>query len=362
MRLGFNKKDMIIYQAYKQTQNAHLVAKKFNLSYKKTIEIINYFSNLERMKRFRNEGMFQFDLSRSESLIIDGDKIKANNNKKGYYRDKEGNLIRLWIGAIVDDLTSNLYFQYFILKGGENFLNLVNVLFTLLKKEENILKPFGIPKMLLIDNASGFKKENKFKEIMEKKLGVKVIYQNPNHPQTKGKVERAIRTIKQTFEKDLLLSNFEGTLEELNELAKKFCHNLNIQKEMRFLPSYVLDFDFEEVISLFFDNILQRKVNKGIVNINNRIYYLQNGISTNYLKCFEYNGKVYAILNNSIVELNEGFETIKPLTFEFNNVEFDKKTITEKEFEITSRVIFLNNAKKLKLKKKEEDDFKFCFE
>jgi hypothetical protein len=131
---------------------------------------------------------------------------------------------------------------------------------------------------------------------------------------------------------------------------------------MRFLPSYVLDFDFEEVISLFFDNILQRKVNKGIVNINNRIYYLQNGISTNYLKCFEYNGKMYAILNNSIVELNEGFETIKPLTFEFNNVEFDKKTITEKEFEITSRVIFLNNAKKLKLKKEKGNDFKLCFE
>lgn len=361
MKLGFNKKDMIIiYQAYKQTQNARLVSKKFNLSYKKTIKIINYFSNLERIKRFRNEGMFQFDLSRSENLIIDGDKIKANNNKKGYYRDKEGNLIRLWIGAIVDDLTSNLYFQYFVLRGGENFLNLVNVLFTLLKKEE-ILKPFGLPKMLLIDNASGFKKENKFKEIMEKKLGVKVIYQSPAHPQSKGKVERAIRTIKQTFEKDLLLSNFEGTLEELNELAKKFCHNINIQKEMRFLPSYVLDFDFEEVISLFFDNILERKVNKGMVNVNNRIYYIPNGISTNYLKCFEYNRKVYAILNNSIVELNEGFETIKPLTFD--NVEFDKKTITEEEFELTSRVIFLNNAKKLKLKKKEEDgDFKLCFE
>jgi len=71
---------------------------------------------------------------------------------------------------------------------------------------------------------------------------------------------------------------------------------------------------------------------------------------------------VYAILNNSIVELNEGFETIKPLTFEFNNVEFDKKTITEKEFEITSRVIFLNNAKKLKLKREKGNDFKLCFE
>lgn len=352
---------MMIYSAYKEVKNIKLISERFGINYKKAIKIIKIARRtFERTKRFRRElpgELFQFDLTRS-TLSIKDNKIIADN-KSNYYRRKE-EIIRLWIGVIVDDATSNIYFQYSTLNGGESYINLVKIITELLSSpNDKLLRPFGLPKALLVDNASGFKKDNKFREVFEK-LGVKVIFSKPNNPQTKGKVERAIRTIKERFEKDLFMSGFEGSLEELNELAKKFCHSFNMKKEKKFIPLFVKTIEKDKFLELFF-NLKEKKIYKGYLEINGKFYYIPFPLKEEKVLYFIYENKVFVYCGNNIIELSNDFEnsTIKL----FNIQQKTEKTLTEIEFEEFKKknIIFLS-FNKAKREEKKEEKIKFSWE
>ncbi len=302
MKRKFKDMQSIARAVQKHAGNMKLVSQKCDIPYSTIRKAIQQSKARERIVRFRREipgSLFQFDLSRSRHLILhkDGTIEAANTNAKGYYRDKEGSLVRLWIGAIVDDATSNLRFQYFILRGGESFINLISILYALLSCEfVEMPLPCGLPRQILIDRSSGFKSGN----FVEKLKGTVEVIQS-QQARTKGKVERAFRTIKSTFEADLLGSNWKGTIDELNRLALRFSVAFNKAKDRHFLPAHVRDPRL--LLSALLD-IREKQVDRGVLEVDGSFYYLPEGFGEKRVRYFVHEGEVFAILKNSIVKLS----------------------------------------------------------
>lgn len=282
--------------------NMRLVSRKYGIPYTAVRKAVQQSQARERITRFRRQtpgSLFQFDLSRSRYLILhrDGTIEAADTTSKGYYRDKEGKLIRLWIGAIVDDATSNLRFQYFILEGGESFINLISVLYSLLSVPPEMPLPYGLPRQLLIDRSSGFAwNDHYFARSLSKHM--RVIF--AQKAQTKGKVERQFRTIKSTFEADLLGSGWRGTIDELNRLALQFSIAFNKEKEKHFTPN-VKNPDI--LLSSLF-RIRTKQAHRGILEVDGNFYYLPQGFAESRIRYFVHEGQVFAIVKNSIVKLS----------------------------------------------------------
>jgi hypothetical protein len=72
----------------------------------------------------------------------------------------------------------------------------------------------GKPKRILLDNAKTFRSSNL--EVMCAELGVKLNFCRPRRPQGKGKIERFIRTVKESFCSEAKKAANITTLEELN--------------------------------------------------------------------------------------------------------------------------------------------------
>lgn len=127
---------------------------------------------------------------------------------------------KLLLASVVDDRSGTMYQEYFS-SDGENALMALRFLFNAMAPKKQKDFPFqGIPKMLYLDNGP-VAKSLVFRRVMEQ-LGVQVLTHLPQGSdgrrttaRSKGKVERAFRTIQDGFE-TLYHFHKPQTLDEAN--------------------------------------------------------------------------------------------------------------------------------------------------
>lgn len=137
----------------------------------------------------------------------------------------------LFIANVTDDKSGALYSEY-IQADGEDALTALKFLFKAMSPKKTTNQNMqGIPKMLYIDNGP-FAKRQVFRRAMEL-LGVEVRTHLPRGKdgrrttaRSKGKVERANRTVKDSFE-TLLHFHHPETLTQANDWLKNYTHQYN---------------------------------------------------------------------------------------------------------------------------------------
>lgn len=145
-----------------------------------------------------------------------------------------GHLDRLYLIALLDDNSRFIVAaEYFKDQKGINAIKMIR----------NAVLAYGRPNQILADNGTQFKNllgelGTKYTRLLEI-LDIKPIFAKPNHPQTKGKLERWFGTVKQMFLTEARLNvkiNPQYTLTEFNHMFKNWVNWYNTEKPHRSLP------------------------------------------------------------------------------------------------------------------------------
>lgn len=180
-----------------------------------------------------------------------------------------------------------------MIMGYEFFLN--DNAINMQKVFKNAVKTYGIPKKLFVDNGSSF--DNKQLSFICASLGVELIHAKPYSPESKAKIERTFRTIKDGWMRCTNWNNFKS-LSDVNESLKTFIYNEYINKihsstnetpnqrwhnefkNIRFLDEKFID-------DAFMHRIIRTVRNDRTVKINNDYYevpfkYIRQNIELRY--------------------------------------------------------------------------------
>lgn len=159
--------------------------------------------NIER-RMFEMENVndcWQADTSDGPYIIID--KIKYRTKLIMFIDDKS----RLITG-----------FEFFL---NDNAINMQKVF-------KNAIKTYGKPKRLFVDNGGPY--DNKQLFLICASLGIELIHAKPYSPESKAKIERSFRTIKDGWMRCCDWNEFK-TLDEINKSLKDFIYNEYINKK-----------------------------------------------------------------------------------------------------------------------------------
>ncbi len=203
-----------------------LLKKEFPNTTPSLSTIYKYFheQGLVYKNRNRRQGYIKFERSKPNDLWqIDIAGVQT-----------VGHLEKLYLIALLDDNSRFIVAaEYFKDQKGLNVLKTVR----------NAVMAYGRPNQILADNGTQFKNligelGTKYTKLLEL-LDIKPIFAKPNHPQTKGKLERWFGTVKQMFLGEARLKikrNPEYTLTEFNQMFKKWVNWYNTEKPHRSLP------------------------------------------------------------------------------------------------------------------------------
>jgi len=142
------------------------------------------------------------------------------------------------------------------------------------------IKKYGVPKKLFVDQGGPYK--NKQLRMITASLGINLIHARPFSGESKGKVERYFRTIKDNFVNCTDWNKF-NSLDELNQefyiyLNEKYQNKKHSSIKMTPRERYKKDLDLikympDEKIEKCFLNRISRKVRKdATIKIENRFY------------------------------------------------------------------------------------------
>lgn len=233
-----------------------------------------------------------------------------------------------------------------MIMGYEFFLN--DNAINMQKVFKNAIKTYGKPKRLFVDNGGPY--DNKQLSLICASLGIELIHAKPYSPESKAKIERSFRTIKDGWMRCTDWNSF-NTLEEVNNSLKHFIYNEYINKvhsstketpNERWHNEYKdITFLDEEFIEECFLHRIKRKVRKDrTIKINNDYYevpykYLGKDIEIRYdpnnLKevfIFENNKKiekcnlVNKVINSKIKRKN---------TIDYSKVINDERNVIDKD-------------------------------
>jgi transposase InsO family protein len=145
-----------------------------------------------------------------------------------------GHLEKLYLIALLDDNSR-------FVVAAEHFTNQKGI--NVIKMIRNAVLAYGRPNQILADNGTQFKNllgelGTKYTRLLEI-LDIKPIFAKPNHPQTKGKLERWFGTVKQMFlteARHKIKLNSHYTLTEFNQMFKNWVNWYNTEKPHRSLP------------------------------------------------------------------------------------------------------------------------------
>lgn len=248
----------LIYQ--KLIEEGYFKNKKSSLSsvlrYIKDNNLKKPQDKLEETKAFEMEyanTMWQADTSYFPSIKI--------NNKK----------TRIYLIAILDDASRHVVHAEFFLND-----NAINVQIALKKA----VSKYGIPKMFFLDNGGPYK--NGQLEIICASLGITKIHTKVRKPESKAKIERFFKTVKDTWIYSIDWSKF-NSLESVNTefnlyLSEKYTHkvhsSLNMSPKERYMSDYErFKFIPKDKIDEFFLHRVTRKVKKdSTVNIKTNLF------------------------------------------------------------------------------------------
>ncbi len=200
---------------------------------------------------------------------------------------------------------------------GEFFFNdnAVNMQ-TVFKKS---ISKYGVPKKLFVDNGKSYRNAQLFSICAS--LGIELIHAKPYSPESKGKIERSFRTIKDNWMNGINWNDY-CSLEELNEdfnkyLNEKYTNLIHSSIETTPRARYLENIDkikfvpIEELDNHFLHRVIRKVNNDATVQLNSNqfevpVKYIGQKINIRYSpidldKAFVFNK------NNKIVE------TIYPL-------------------------------------------------
>ncbi len=145
-----------------------------------------------------------------------------------------GHLGKLYLVALLDDCSRFIPAAFYV--KDEKSIRIMALL-------KQAFIEYGRPNQILADNGTQFKNtigeiNTKYARLL-KTLGVEPIFARPNHPQTKGKLERWFGTVIKMF---LLEARYyvkqhpETILSQFNDIFQKWLHWYNFEKSHRSLP------------------------------------------------------------------------------------------------------------------------------
>lgn len=203
---------------------------------------LKYIPTIER-KQFEMEysnDCWQADTSHGPIIKIDGRKVQT------------------YLIQIIDDASR-------LIVGCEFFLNDNAINFQYVLKQA--IKTYGIPKRLFVDNGTPYK-NLQFQTICAT-LGTVLIHAKPYSPESKGKIERSFRTIKDNFINCTDWNSF-SSLEDLNERYYNYVNteynnhyhsSIENTPRNRFMKDYdLIKFIPEVVLEEYFLHTFRRKV------------------------------------------------------------------------------------------------------
>ena len=142
-----------------------------------------------------------------------------------------GHLEKLYLIALLDDNSRFIVAaEYFKNQKGINIINIIR----------NAVLAYGRPNQIVADNGTQFRNligelGTKYTRLLEI-LNIIPIFAKPNHPQTKGKLERWFGTVKQMFlgEARFKVKQIpDYTLTEFNQIFKNWVDWYNTEKPHR---------------------------------------------------------------------------------------------------------------------------------
>jgi transposase InsO family protein len=145
-----------------------------------------------------------------------------------------GHLGKLYLIALLDDHSRFIVAaEYFKTQKGINVIKVIR----------DAVLAYGRPNQILADNGTQFRNiigelGTKYTKLLEG-LDIKPIFAKPNHPQTKGKLERWFGTIKQMFlveARFYIKTHPKYSLPDFNLLLKNWLDWYNSKKPHRSLP------------------------------------------------------------------------------------------------------------------------------
>ena len=245
-----------------------------------------------------------------------GPYITINNQK---YRTK--------LIMFIDDKSRMIMgFDFFL---NDNAVNMQKVL-------KLAIKTYGKPKRLFVDNGTPY--ANKQLSLICATLGIELIHAKAYSPESKGKIERSFRTIKDGWMRCIDWNNFKS-LEEVKESLQNFLYDEYINKvhsSTNETPNVRWHNEFDKVINLdekFIDESflhrLERKVrNDRTIKLDNSYYevpfkYVGQTIEIRYdpidLK------EVYIFENNNKLEKCEIIDKVSNSKIKRkNNIDYSK--------------------------------------
>ena len=195
----------------------------------------------------------------------------------GPYITIDGKKYRTYLIHFIDDNSRLVVGHGFYLNDSA-----INVQKTLKKA----IKTYGIPKQIYLDNGKSYKNEQL--SLIGARLGIKLTHTHPYDPESKGKVERCFKTIKDGWMNAKNWNNFKS-IEDLEKDYEEYLFNDYINKEHRELgdtPNNVWHKGIEktkwrrleeEKIEEAFMHEIKRKVSKdGVISINNELYEVES--------------------------------------------------------------------------------------
>lgn len=171
----------------------------------------------------------------------------------------DGRKVQTYLIQIIDDASRMIVGAQFFLN--DNSVNLQIVL-------KQAIKTYGKPKRIFADNGTPYK--NIQFETICANLGTVLIHAKPYSPESKGKIERSFRTIKDNFQNCTDWTKF-ASLEDLNDqyynyvqsdYNNHFHTSINDTPRNRFMKDYdIIKFiESPEVLEEYFLHSLERKV------------------------------------------------------------------------------------------------------
>ena len=150
----------------------------------------------------------------------------------------DGKKVQTYLIQLIDDASRLIVGYKFFLK--DNALN-----FQLVLKEA--IKTYGIPKRIFVDNGTPYKNQQLMSICAS--IGTTIIHAKPYSPESKAKIERSFRTVKDNFINCKDWTKYKS-LEELNEEYKKYIveeYNSKLHSGIQDIPRNRFQRDYERI-------------------------------------------------------------------------------------------------------------------
>ena len=225
-----------------------------------------------------------------------------------------GHLEKLYLIAILDDYSRFIVAaEYFRDQKGINVISIIR----------NAVLAYGRPNQIVADNGTQFRNligelGTKYTRLLDI-LNIKPIFAKPNHPQTKGKLERWFGTVKQMFLGEArfqVKQNPDCTLTDFNQIFKNWVEWYNNEKPHRSMPGnnppVKRYFDTEDRVfrplqanvnwKRWLHEIEQRKVNKyNEISYKTQKFHIPPGYSGTRVEVIEYEEKIEIYYRDNLI-------------------------------------------------------------